>query len=246
VTTAADRPVRGAGRGAVGAPGPAARPGPQPRTTPITLPPGSTLHAAGPVRGWGALVPDPGPARRTPGWGWATDRPGRRWAVAGAVTPRRPARRATPVRAKLREWAARYLLAEVAGTLAALVAALTVHAGTGSLASAALAGSVAESTAFYGVVLRRLVPGLWAAEAGHRPVRRVLRTARGVLTEASDFAVAELADTLLLRPGLIFLATGWVGAGVGAGLVLGKLLADIGFYAVVIPSYELRKRLMSR
>lgn len=231
----ADLPVRAGGSGAGGAPGTAARP----RTTPITLPAGLSLDAA-PLHGWGGPVPAPVPRTRTPGWGWATDRPGRAWTVAGAPAGR------PPLRTKLREWSARYLLAEVAGTLAALAAALAVHAGTGSLAGAALAGAVAESIAFYAVVLRRLVPGLWAAQAGQPPLRRLLRTARGTLTEASDFVVAEVADTLLLRPGLIYLAAGWTGSGVGAGLLLGKLLADVGFYAVVIPSYELRKRLMSR
>lgn len=246
MTAVADLPVRAAVLDAGGASGTAVRPGPVPRTTPLTLPPGITLDAA-PMHGWDwtalRLVPDPGTRVRTPGWGWATDRPGRGWTVAGAPAIRR---RGPGLRTKLREWTSRYLLAELAGTLAALTAALAVHAVTGSLASAALAGSVAESLAFYGVVLRRMVPGLWAAQAGHALPRRLLRTARGILTEASDFVVAEVADTFLLRPGLIYLAAGWVGSGVGAGLLLGKLLADIGFYAVVIPSYELRKRLMSR
>ena len=58
--------------------------------------------------------------------------------------------------------------------------------------------------------------------------------------------MAELVDTLLVRPGLIYLAAGWAGSNVVAGLLIGKLLADVGFYAVVIPSYELRKRLMRR
>ena len=76
----------------------------------------------------------------------------------------------------------------------------------------------------------------------------------------SDFVAAELADTFLIRPGLIYLAAGWAGSGSAAGfgatvgggsgvpvgLLTGKLLADLGFYAVVIPSYELRKRLMDR
>ena len=67
-----------------------------------------------------------------------------------------------------------------------------------------------------------------------------------MLTEASDFLVAELADTLAVRPGLIYLAAGWAGSGVVWGLLIGKLLADVGFYAAVIPSYELRKKLMHR
>jgi hypothetical protein len=149
-------------------------------------------------------------------------------------------------RDKLREWGRRYLLAEIAGTVAAVSAALAVHVVTGSLASAALAGSVAESIAYYGVILRRMLPILWARHAGTGLVRRLVRTGRDVLTEASDFLIAELADTLVVRPGLIFLAAGWADSGVVWGLLIGKLLADVGFYAVVIPSYELRKRLMHR
>ena len=109
-----------------------------------------------------------------------------------------------------------------------------------------MAGSVAESLGYYGVILRRTVPTLHRAHAGAGPVRRLLRTGRSLLAEVSDFLAAELADTFLVRPGLIYLAAGWVGSGVAGGLLIGKLLADVGFYAVVIPAYELRKRLMRR
>jgi hypothetical protein len=165
--------------------------------------------------------------------------------VSGAPELHRPSR-LPGAREKLREWGRRYLLAEIGGTVAALTAALTVHALTGSLASAALAGSVAESIAYYSVVLRRLLPALYAGHAGAAPARRLMLTARSTVTELSDFLAAEVADTLVLRPGLIYLAAGWAGSGMVWGLLIGKLLADVGFYTVVIPSYELRKRLMHR
>ena len=246
MTAIADRPVRDAVRGEGGAPGEVARRGPAaPRTTPLSLPDGISLDA-GPTHGWGwAAVRTPTavptPARR-PGWGWAADRPGRSWAAAGAPASRRRA----GARAKLREWASRYLLAELAGSLCAVAALLAVHTSTGALAPSALAASVAESVAFYSVVLRRMLPGLWSARAGRPLPRRLLATTRAAVTEGSDFLAAEAVDTLLLRPGLIYLAAGWTGDGVLWGLLIGKLLADVGFYAVVIPSYELRKRLMRR
>jgi hypothetical protein len=243
MTAAADHTVRAAVPGEGGAPGATARRGPVPRTTPLTLPVGISLDA-GPTHGWGwaAAVHTPAAPRTDvrPGWGWAVTRPGRSWAVGGAPG----IRCRTTLRAKLREWSSRYLLAEVAGTLCAVAAVLAVHAATGSMATAALAASIAESVAFYAVVLRRLLPGLWRAERGGSLPGRVGRTARATVTEASDFLAAEAVDTLLLRPGLIFLAAGWSGSGVVWGLLIGKLLADVGFYAVVIPSYELRKRLM--
>lgn len=96
------------------------------------------------------------------------------------------------------------------------------------------------------MILGRTGPELYGAHAGAGPVRRLLRTGRSLLAEVSDFLAAEVADTFLVRPGLIYLAAGWAGSGVAGGLLIGKLLADAGFYAVVIPSYELRKRLMHR
>ena len=261
MTAVADQPVRAAGRDGAASRAAAARPGPAPRTTPLALPAGAVLGTTV-LRGWTTICPL---VPYGPGWGWATGRPGRGWAVAGApatyhrTRPPVVARLLVPAREKLREWGRRYLLAEIVGTLTSLAAALTVHALTGSLASAALAGSVAETVAYYGVILRRTVPRLYAAQAGTGPVRRLLRTGRSLLAEASDFVAAELVDTILVRPGLIYLAAGWADSGaagsgaaggagtaVAVGLLIGKLLADVGFYAVVIPSYELRKRLMRR
>jgi len=262
MTAVADQPVRAAGRDGRASCAAAARQGPAPRTTPLSLPAGAVLGTAA-LRGWSWTTVRPLVPRR-PGWGWATGRPGRGWAVAGApATYRRTRPPATvrllvTVRGRLREWRRRYLLAEIVGTMAALAAALTAHALTGSLAPTALAGSVAETVAYYGVILRRAVPRLYAAQAGTGPVRRLLRTGRSLLAEVSDFVTAELVDAILVRPGLIYLAAGWAetaagstaaggaGSAVTVGLLIGKLLADVGFYAVVIPSYELRKRLMRR
>jgi hypothetical protein len=56
------------------------------------------------------------------------------------------------VRRKLREWVRRYLPAEIIGTLTALAAALTVHAVSGSLISAAIAGTIGESLGYDGCI----------------------------------------------------------------------------------------------
>jgi hypothetical protein len=246
MTAVADQPVRAAVRDAGGGSRAAtARPGPAPRTTPLTFPAGVSLDA-GALHGWSWTAMRPAPPARSPGWGWATGREGRSWSVAGAPSARRPSLLPVVVGDKLRDWGRRYLLAEIAGTVAALTAALTVHTLTGSLAPAALAGSAAESIAYYAVVLRRMLPVLYRRHAGAGRLRRAARTARDLATEVSDFLAAELADTLLVRPGLIYLAAGWAGSGVVWGLLIGKLAADVGFYAVVIPSYELRKKLMRR
>lgn len=207
------------------------------------LRPGGYALDAGQLHGWGWVPAGGGPVAEPTGWGWATVRgDGKGWAVAGAPSVRRPPSR----RGLLREWGRRYLLAEGIGTLCAITAALLVLSATGSLATAAVAASIAESAAYYAVVLRRMLPLIWRRHRGAALPRRLLRTVRDTIGEASDFLTAELLDTILLRPLLIWLAAGWAGSHLVWGLLLGKLLADLGFYALVIPSYELRKRLVPR
>lgn len=210
---------------------------------PAVRPAGCALDA-GQLHGWGWVpTPLPAPAAVPAGWGWATVRgDGKGWAVAGApALHRRP-----PRRGLLREWSRRYLLAEGVGTLCAVLAALLVLSVTDSLATAAVAASIAESAAYYAVVLRRMLPAIWRRHRGSTLGRRLVRTVRDTVGEASDFLTAELLDTILLRPLLIWLAAGWTGPYPVLGLIIGKLLADLAFYAVVIPSYELRKKLAPR
>ena len=157
--------------------------------------------------------------------------------------PPSPPTTADVVVRKLAEWGRRYLLAEVAGTVAAVTAGLAVWAVTGSLGAAALAASLAETVGFYTVILRRSVPRLLRRHATASGLRRAWLTGRAVAAEASDYLLAESVDTLVMRPGLIYVASAWISAGMLWGLLAGKLLADTSFYAVVIPSYELRKKL---
>jgi hypothetical protein len=126
---------------------------------------------------------------------------------------------------KLREWLRRYLPAEAAATAGALAgAAVVLGAGPGRAAVAAAWG---EAVAFYAFV-----------------VGRELRTARPVTAlrrVVAEFGVAEACDSLLLRPLAIYACAAALG-GVLAGVLAGKLLADVAFYALAIPAYELRRR----
>jgi len=127
--------------------------------------------------------------------------------------------------------------------LTAILAAMSTYAGTHSLAAAALAASVGETVGFYAVILRATVPPLYRQHRGHGGVRRLWLTGRSAAAEAVDYALAECADTLLVRPGMVYLASTWFASHLAWGFLVGKLVADMGFYGVVIPTYELRKRL---
>jgi hypothetical protein len=133
--------------------------------------------------------------------------------------------------ARISEWFHRYAVAEVVGLVCALAAGI-VAGRTAGAGAAAVAATLAEGVGFYGVILLRDVRrhgGNW-------------RVARGLVVE---FGFAEVADTLLVRPLAIYGATMLAGDTV-AGVLIGKVAADIFFYGAAIAGYELRKRLDGR
>jgi hypothetical protein len=140
---------------------------------------------------------------------------------------------ATIGRSRARAWLHRYLPAELIGTTAALVAA-GLAAGAGA-ETAVLAAAWAEAVAFYGFVTLR---ELRRTRLGRRTSRAVARAVRDVVAE---FGVAEAADTILVRPFLMFELVGPLG-GLIPGVIAGKLAADVVFYGLAVPAYELRER----
>lgn len=143
---------------------------------------------------------------------------------------------------KLREWFGRYLPAEILGTVTALAAAWTVHAVSGSLISAAIAGTIGESLGFYGCLAVREVRYYDALHRDHGWLRRQwltgTRTLRGLLIE---FGPAELVDSFLTRPLFMYLMASLL-QNFTAGIVAGKLAADVIFYGIAISAYELKRR----
>jgi hypothetical protein len=134
-------------------------------------------------------------------------------------------------------WLARYLVPEILGTASALLAAWGVYETTQSLAVAAVAGSLAETIGYYAVIVVRTVRG-HAATNG--PVATTLLSIRSL---AAEFGPAEIVDTVLVRPALLWAIPAAMGATPLAWLV-GKLASDVVFYAITITSFELGKRVI--
>jgi hypothetical protein len=132
-----------------------------------------------------------------------------------------------------RVWLYRYLPAEIVGTAAALTAAV-VATGEG-VASAVVAATWAESLGFYAFVTGREL----RRARGPRPTPRALIHA--VRDVVAEFGVAEAADTLFVRPALMYAFVGPLG-GLLPGVIVGKLAADLVFYGLAVPAYELRER----
>jgi hypothetical protein len=142
-------------------------------------------------------------------------------------------RAATLRHPRTRAWLHRYLPAEIVGSTAAIAAAV-VSASAG-VERAVIAAAWAEAIAFYAFVTIREFRHL---RAGRRATGAALLAVRDVVAE---FGVAEAADTILLRPLLMYAFAASLG-GLIPGVIAGKLVSDIAFYALAIPAYELRER----
>jgi hypothetical protein len=115
-----------------------------------------------------------------------------------------------------REWIRRYAPAEVCGVVGALAGYLVVWGLVRHSAAAAYGATAAENAAYYGFLLAR--------RAG---------SVRALLVE---FGPAEVLDSLAVRPACCAAAVALLGP--VAGVLAGKLAADLVFYAPVIATYE--------
>lgn len=149
------------------------------------------------------------------------------------------------MRTRLQEWLRRYGPAEVLSLLATLGAALVAtQAGCGGVA-VALAATWAGNVTYFGWVLGQDV---WhTRRALHQQGRPYSPAVLGRNLQALvvEFGVAEVVDSLLVRPALMYWLPLWLGS-VARGVLVAKLAADVTFYIPAIISYELSKNKLRR
>jgi hypothetical protein len=150
-----------------------------------------------------------------------------------ATTPSAPPRFAT----KALEWVKRYAPSEVLGLAAALTTyTLGRSRGVDPVLLAFLA-AWSETITFYAViVVRQLRADRRAARLAQQPYRALHTLSRLVL----EFGPAEFFDSAVVRPVALWSLPQLL-PGV-AGVVAGKLCADIAFYVPAIISYEVAKK----
>ena len=148
-------------------------------------------------------------------------------------------------RRKLVEWLRRYLPLEIAGWIGELGAAALAYSWTGSLAAAAAAATIGSSVGYY---LPAYISAVrWGASVEqHRPwpARTALSHLLALRSLTIEFGPAEVADSLLVRPMLIYTAPLMLDH-VVLGWIVGGFLADVAFYAFAICSYERFKGLLA-
>lgn len=145
------------------------------------------------------------------------------------------------VQKKVREWLKRYLAIEIVGTITALLGAGIARALSNNLILVAYCGSLGESIGFYATVL---VQHIIIAKKNQRAINKrfsfriLIKMVTNIVLE---FGPAGFIDGLLLRPFYMYIFPILLHHFM-LGILVGKIIGDISFYAIVIISYELNKR----
>jgi hypothetical protein len=142
---------------------------------------------------------------------------------------------------KLTEWARRYLPAEALSVVATLAAAFLAFQATHDDLRTALAATWAGNVAYFGYLLVLDVQLARRVRREQGQPYTLATFGKNVRALAVEFGVAELADSFLIRPALLYFLPRWLGS-LGWGILLGKLLADVTFYLPAIIGYELSKK----
>lgn len=155
---------------------------------------------------------------------------------AGPVTetsnPRR-VDRLTSLGQRVLFWVRRYLPAEIVATASVLVVGMAALEWSKSAAVTAIAATVAENLAFYGVFL----VAVYREQRRRRPTRREALS-RSLFLLAAEFGPAEVIDSLVIRPWAFGIAL-WLIPDAGWALVVGKVVADVVFYFAAAGGFSL-------
>jgi len=133
----------------------------------------------------------------------------------------------------------RYLPMEICGTITAMLAGIIVYNSTENTVLAAVAAAWSENIGFYGYAAYAEVRKYYKTHTGGwlSHVSIFFKSLRNLLTE---FGMAEIGDTILIRPALMTLFQALLGAG-AIGLFVGKIAADIIFYVIAAIGFLIRK-----
>jgi hypothetical protein len=143
------------------------------------------------------------------------------------------------IKVKAAKWIRRFLPAEVAGTLMAIASSYAaLHLGCNRVTTAYIT-SITETISFYITILATdalLVSKQLQAEHQTLTLKGLLLIFRNMVL---DFGLAEVADSLLIRPLFLYIFPLWFG-NYTLGIVAGKVASDLAFYVPVIIAGEIR------
>lgn len=142
------------------------------------------------------------------------------------------------IKNKILEWAWRYGPAETAATLSGYLVALATDHALLNAVVVSYAASIADSGVFYAWNLGREFVQLRRRRPSYSFVRVSYVAFRNCLLE---FGPAHALNSLVVQPWGIYFITKFTHS-ITVGFFSGTLLAEGGFYLLLITAYELRKR----
>lgn len=147
---------------------------------------------------------------------------------------------------KVKEWANRYLPAEIIATSTAYIASHVTYSLTENETYAALAATHAGNLGYYGTILIKDCIKESKKLSKNRESQSLGKIVRNNASKmVGEFGLAFLLDSFLIRPFAIKYATEQLKESFGRfiGVTLGKLASEVAFYSIVIPSYEIVKKI---
>lgn len=142
---------------------------------------------------------------------------------------------------KILEWIKRYGLAEIISLLSTVLTSWITFEYTQSQIKMALAATWAGNLGYFGTIL---IQDIFEAKTQlksvgkHYTIETFYKNVRALFIE---FGIAEVFDTFLIRPTLLYYFPVWLG-NLSLGVIVAKFAADITFYVPAIISYELSKK----
>jgi hypothetical protein len=141
---------------------------------------------------------------------------------------------------KVKEWIIRYGLAEVVSLTMTIVASWVTFEYTQSQLKTAFGATWAGNIGYFGTILiqdiivakkqLQIVDKQYSLDTFYKNVRALF----------VEFGIAEVFDTLFIRPTLLYYFPIWL-ENLSLGVIVAKFIADITFYVPAIISYELSK-----
>ena len=142
---------------------------------------------------------------------------------------------------RIKEWIKRYGLAEVISLSLTVISSWLTFKLTQNNVTTALIGTWIGNIGYFGTILIEdilLATRQLKSIGKHYSLETFYKNVRALFVE---FGVAELIDSLFIRPTLMYYIPLWID-NLSWGVVIAKFVADITFYVPAILSYELSKK----
>ncbi|MDR3678670.1 MAG: hypothetical protein P4L41_01815 [Flavipsychrobacter sp.] len=143
--------------------------------------------------------------------------------------------------AKIKEWLKRYLPAELLSTAATLGGGIIAYRIWNNATAIALVATWAGNLFYFGYILFNDVYWTKKTLHAHNKKYNSITFFKNIHAFVVEFGIAEVLDSFLIRPLLIYYLPLVIG-NLFAGLLLAKFIADITFYIPAILSYEFAKK----